>query len=31
MTPCPGMDNGPLIPVEQIRIQREAMEDAEEA
>jgi len=22
-TPCPGMDNGPLIPVDQIRILRE--------
>ncbi len=23
-TPCPGMDNGKLIPIEQIRIQRDA-------
>lgn len=23
-TPCPGMDNGPLIPIEKIRIQRDA-------
>lgn len=22
-TPCPGMDNGPLIPIEEIRIQRD--------
>lgn len=22
-TPCPGMDSGPLIPIEQIRIQRD--------
>jgi Fe-S-cluster containining protein len=24
-TPCPGMDNGPLIPVQQIRIERAKM------
>lgn len=24
VTPCPGMDNGKLIPIEQIRIQRDA-------
>jgi Fe-S-cluster containining protein len=24
-TPCPGMDNGPLIGIEQIRIQRDAL------
>lgn len=23
-TPCPGMDSGPIIPIEQIRIQRDA-------
>ena len=25
-TPCPGMDTGPLVPVEKIRIQRDAVD-----
>ena len=28
-TPCPGMDTGPLIPVESIRIQRDEAKRAE--
>lgn len=28
-TPCPGMDRGRLIPIDQIRIQRKAMEEAD--
>lgn len=28
-TPCPGMDNGSLIPIERIRIQRDATPDDE--
>ncbi len=29
VTPCPGMDSGPLIPVEQIRIERAKMRTSE--
>lgn len=28
ITPCPGMDEGELIPIESIRIQRDAMNEA---